>query len=268
MLFYREKKIDTGRYREVDIIPRTLAAEQTAKRGTRSKKVRISRPQQQSLNEKNSKRYLLQLANGNFGKGDLHVTCTYSDEYLPETVKEAEKEITNYLRRISYRRKKKGLDPLKYILVTEYKLTDAGWTKRIHHHIIMNAGLDRDEVEGIWSKHGHQMGYVNADRIQVNQNGLEALTRYLTKDPQGRKRWSSSRNLVRPCQRTNDYKYRTSKIESLAEQSDQAWEYFAKKYPKYDLVAIDQVYYEDTGWHVYLRLWQKTRPRGGLSNGK
>ncbi len=265
MLFYREKKIDTGSYREVDIIPRTSAAEEVAKRGTRSKKKKVSRPQQQSLNEKNSKRYLLELANGNFGEGDLHVTCTYSDEFLPKTVKDAEREINNYLRRISYRRKKLGLDPLKYILVTEYKLSDEGFTKRIHHHIIMSAGLNRDEVESIWSKRGQMLGFVNADRIQTGKDGLEALTRYLTKDPQGRKRWTSSRNLVRPVERTNDYKYRISKIESLAKQVDKSWQYFDEKYPKYEITKIESVFYEDTGWHIYLRMWKKEKPRGDIN---
>lgn len=264
MLFYREKKIDTGPYREVDIIPRTSEAETAARKGTRSKKEKVSRPQQSSLNEKNSKRYLLQLANGNFGQGDLHVTCTYSNEFLPKTVKAAEKEITNYLRRISYRRKKKGLEPLKYILVTEYKLSDEGFTKRIHHHVIMNAGLSRDEVESLWSKRKKSIGFVNADRIQTNENGLEALTRYLTKDPQGRKRWSSSRNLIRPVQRTNDYKYRISKIEKLAQEREQSWQFFDEKYPEFEITAVEPVFFEDTGWHIYLRMWQKDKPRGGL----
>lgn len=257
MLFYREKKIDTGNYREVDIIPRTFEADRVVKKGTRSKKTRVSRPEQQNLNDKNSKRYLLQLANGNFGEGDLHVTCTYSDEYLPETVELAEKEITNYLRRISYRRKKKGLDPLKYILVTEYKKDDQGFTKRIHHHLIMNGGLDRDEIESIWSKRKKSIGYVNADRIQTNANGLEALTRYLTKDPQGRKRWSSSRNLIRPMRRDNDHRYRPSKVEGLAENIDQSWQFFDEKYPKYKITDICSAYYEDTGWHIYLRMWRR-----------
>ncbi|MDN5953908.1 MAG: hypothetical protein L0H99_08380 [Loigolactobacillus coryniformis] len=70
----------------MDIIPRTIDAERTAKRGRRSRKQRESAPKQKNLNDKNAKRYLIQLGNGNFGAGDLHVSCTYSNEYLPETV--------------------------------------------------------------------------------------------------------------------------------------------------------------------------------------
>ena len=62
-MFYREKKVDCGRYREVDIIPRTDSAER-AVRGKRRKRQRVSEPKQKDLNEKNSKRYLVQLGNG------------------------------------------------------------------------------------------------------------------------------------------------------------------------------------------------------------
>ena len=77
-MFYREKKIDCGSYREADIIPRTDSAEKAAK-GRRGKSKKVSEPKQKDLNEKNSKRYLVQLGNGNFGAGDLHVTFTYSE---------------------------------------------------------------------------------------------------------------------------------------------------------------------------------------------
>ena len=156
MVFIREKKTDCANYREVDIIPRTEAAEQ-ATRGKRGRKRKSNAPKQKDLNDKNAKRYLVQLGNGNFSIGDLHTSCTYSEENLPGTVEEAEKIVTNYLRRIAYRRNKLGLEPLKYILVTEYKYTKDGQSiKRIHHHIIMNGGLDRDDVEMMWQKEEEQ----------------------------------------------------------------------------------------------------------------
>ena len=36
--------------------------------------------------------------------------------------------------------------------------------------------------------------WVNADRLQMNENGIEGLCKYIVKDPQGKKRYSSSRN--------------------------------------------------------------------------
>ncbi len=89
-MFIREKKTDCAEYREVDIIPRTEKAEEAA-RGKRGKRRKAKKPKQNALNDKNAKRYLVQLGNGNFHVGDLHTSCTYSVDNLPGTVEEAEK---------------------------------------------------------------------------------------------------------------------------------------------------------------------------------
>ena len=263
--FIREKKIYCGKeYVEVDLIPRTQNGDKTVK-GKRSKKTKISETKQKNLNDKNSKRYLVQLGNGNFGKGDFHVTLTYTEDNLPDTVEAAEREVANYLRRIKNRRKKEGAGELKYILVTEYKFTtdNKNKPKRIHHHVIMNGGLDRNILEDLWCKRRKRgekepelIGYVNADRIQVNENGIEALCKYIIKDPQGKKRWSSSRNLERPYFRTNDNKYSKRKIERLAKDANSEEE-FKKLYPQYEITNIQTEYYEDTGWHIYLHMWKR-----------
>lgn len=277
-MFVREKKIDCGCYREVDIIPRTDNAEKAVK-GKRGKRVKITAPKQMNLNQKNSKRYLVQIANGNFGIGDYHISATYSEHNLPSSIEEAEKCITNWLRKVAYRRNKLGLEPMKYILVTEYKYAKDGTSlKRIHHHIIMNGGLQREELELMWTKKRinwkkindweyinsiEQIGYINADRIQFakGENGLEALCHYITKDPQvkkGKKTWSSSRNLVRPVQQPNaDSKYTKSKLVRLATSPDQGKEFFQKQFKNYEIDDIRIEYYEDTGWHIYIKMWRK-----------
>ncbi len=304
-MFIREKKTDCADYREVDIIPRTEKAEEAA-RGKRGKKRKAQKAKQKGLNDKNAKRYLVQLGNGNFHAGDLHVSCTYSVDNLPGTVEEAEKLVGNYLRRIAYRRQKLGLDPLKYILVTEYKHTKgSGQLKRIHHHIIMNGGMDRDEVEMMWTAQrvnwrkadstdrqeaaGYKggivkLGWVNADRLQLNENGIEGLCKYIIKDPQGKKRYSSSRNLERPetqredgtekgdadrslwkasrnltepQEKCNDFKYSKAKVERLAKAPDGGLSEFQKIYAGYEIVSCAPVYYEQTGWHIYLKMWRK-----------
>lgn len=264
--FTREKKIVCGkRYMEVDIIPRTIKGDAAAKRA-RKRREKVTSPKQQNLNDKNAKRYLVQLGNANFGKGDLAVHCTYSPEFLPESEEAAIKELTNFLRRISYRRKKCGLSELKYIAVTECgKDKETGKIRRIHHHIIMNAGLDRDEVELMWAKgrgkNRKQMGWVNTDRIQVNENGVEALVKYMVKDPQRKKRWTSSHNLAKPFQQKNDFKYTRRKIERLATSPDAGKEFFEKQYKNHEIVSIAWEYFEQTGWHCYLKMWRKEKPR-------
>ena len=274
-MFYREKKVDCGLYREVDIIPRTDNADRAAK-GKRRKRRKVTEPKQKDLNDKNARRYLTQLGNGNFGIGDLHVSATYDDNSLPETPKAAERIVNNYLRRIDYRRRKLKLPPLKYILVTEYKYSKNGeQIKRIHHHIIMNGGLSRDDVELMWTRQRinwkkaadeeyragiRQFGYINADRLQINENGIEALCQYLIKDPQGKKRWSSSRNLKRPMEQPPaDNKYSKKKVELLAKSPDQGKAEFIKRFPKYRIAEIKAEYYEETGWHIYLKMWRQDR---------
>lgn len=261
MRFVREKKIYCGpNYVEVDIIPRTWEADLVAKRGTRSKRKQESAPKQRNLNEKNAKRYLRQLGNGNFTDGDWFISLSYRDKFMPETMEQAEKEVANYIRRLKARYKKLGVS-LKYILVNE------GGTKtvRFNHHIVINSiseGLTRDDVEALWSKKPkgqprERIGTVNAKSIQTNENGIEGIMTYLSKDPKGRKRWSSSRNLTRPISRQNDHKYGPRTIEKIAQTPDQGMDYFAKKYPDYQISELEIKYYEETGWHVYLKMWHR-----------
>lgn len=282
-MFYREKKTDCGNYREIDIIPRTDNAERAVK-GKRGKRKKVTEPKQKDLNDKNSKRYLVQLGNGNFGIGDLHVSCTYDNEHLPDNVEDAVKNVDNYLRRIAYRRGKLGIEPLKYILVTEYGYQKDDETKlvRVHHHIIMNGGLDRDEIEMMWTNQRinwkryekdpeayrntvKKMGWANADRLQINENGIEALCKYVVKNPKGKKRWSSSRNLERPVEQPPaDHKHSKKKVENLAKSTDAGKEYFQKQFPDFDIVEVKPEYYEETGWHIYIKAWKKR----GKINGK
>lgn len=269
--FMREKKIYCGdQYREIDIFPYSTAQLTASSRGTRSKKVKESPPKQKNLNDKNARRYLVQLGNLNFGDDEnaLHVTATYSAKYLPGSIEEAEKEVSNYLRRVQYRREKEGLPPLKYILVTAYSTKKDGETPvRIHHHIIMNGGLDRDTVEELWRKRkrkgqkiGDKIGFCNADRLQSDENGIAALCNYLAKQPGGKKRWSSSQNLQRPTSRTNDGKYNRRQVEKIAKERP-GRAFWERKYPGWTLTdedyGVSYEYNEHTGWAIYLKLRKK-----------
>lgn len=260
--FIREKKIYCGdKYLEVDIYPRT--EDRRRIKGKRSKKKVLSAPKQKRLNDKNATRYFIQTLNSNFDEGDLHITATYSKEELPDTLEDAEREARNYIRRIDYRMNKEGLPKLKYILVTEGTTEkDTDKPIRIHHHIIINKGLDRDVVESLWcrrrkkgEKEGKRIGFVNADRLQPNEFGLEAVGRYLSKDPRGKKRWTGSHNLIKPWSRDNNVKYSKRQIEIVIRNDDkQFWE---SQYQEYWLTEYKSVYNEFTGWSVYLKLRKK-----------
>lgn len=281
--FIREKKIYCGsEYREVDIFPYTEPQKRYSNRHTRSKKIKESEPKQRNLNDKNAKRYLIQLGNLNFGDDAtaLHISLTYDQRSAPGSVKEAEKTAENYLRRIKYRREKERLPPLKYILITAYSVKkDDEKPTRIHHHIIMNGDeMERDMIEAMWTKtrvnwkrwkaekkYRHEIsksriGFINADRLQADENGIAALCVYIAKQPGGKKRWTSSHNLLKPYSRTNDGKFNRNKLDKIR-QEQPGREFWERLYPGWTLTDLEYgvkyEYNDFTGWAIYLKLRKK-----------
>lgn len=276
--YIREKAIYCGnRYKEIDIYSYTDAQKRAAGQGMRSKRKKVSEPKQKNLNEKNSRRYFIQTANLNFGNDPqaLHVSATYCNAYLPENLEAAEREVGLYLRRIQYTRKKQGLSPLKYMLVTACTTNrETGEPVRLHHHIIMNGGLDRNIVEDLWrkrkrkgEKQGDSIGYCNADRLQGETNGISALCTYLAKQAGGKKRWSSSRNLQRPSYSTSDGKFTRRQVEKWAKERP-GKEFWERKYPGWTLTDSDYgiayEYNQFTGWSIYLKLKRKEQIIGRM----
>ena len=265
--FEREKKIFCGstnkpKYMEVDIFRYTVN-QKTMVKGKRSKKEKISPLKQKNLNDKNAKRYFVQIAEANFGAGDLALHLTYADEHLPDTPEEAHHNATLFLDRAARLRKKKGLPKLKYLLVTQIGRKKNG-THRIHHHILMNGGLNRDEVEELWWKvkatkeHPAVMfGWANADRLRPNQKGISQIAGYIAQDSAGKKHWTQSQNLIRPWSRSNDHKYsrrQLEKVAALPQDSDAYKKFWKMQYEGYDLQECIQDYNDITGWSFHLKL--------------
>lgn len=267
--YQREKKIYCGttskpEYMEVDIFPIT----ESQRRGStqkRRKKENISAPKQKNLNDKRAKRYLGQLCNANFGEGDMVIHLTYSDEHLPKSIEEAEANVIRYLRRLAYRRKKKGLPPLKYVFVTQ-EGRKANGTHRYHHHILINGGLSRDEVEEMWWKEKENKrqkkkavlyGWANADRLRPNKQGISQLAAYMAQDYAGKRHWKQSQNLDKPWSRNNDHRYSGRKLKKLAQMPEDSEDYkkfWESQYEGYELVGHERVYNDFTGWSFYLKL--------------
>lgn len=195
---YRVKEYYCGDFLELEIFPVT----RKEVKQSRAEKRKESEPKQKNLNDKNARKYLRRLTHKNFTDKDLVVHLTYANKFLPKSEEEAKNDVSNYIRRINYRRKKKGLPNAKYIAILEYEDAEGKKNVRMHHHIIISGDMDRDELEKIWKK-----GWANADRLKADENGYENLVNYITKDPKGKKRWSSSRNLEKPIPNVSDYKY-------------------------------------------------------------
>ncbi len=131
---------------------------------------------QKKLNQRHREEKLVRLLHANFTPDDLEIHLTYTVQ--PESEEEAARNARNYIRRIQRMRKKAGLPPLKYIVVTER----GGKTGRYHHHITISGGLDRDAVEAAWG-----LGYANSRRLQFTETGLAGLGHYIVKSPSAKR---------------------------------------------------------------------------------
>ena len=201
-MFIREKRTLCGSsYQEIDIYP----CNDDHKKRKRGKRKNVSPPKQKNLNDKKSKRYFGQLLNANFTDKDLHGYFSYSTENHPSTIEEAEKNIKNYIRKVNYQRKKLGLESARYITVLEYDIDREGRPKHIHHHLIIDGELSRDQLEDLWrhkrekgQKKGKKIGRTNVRHLEPDQNGLIGLAMYLSKRDSSKRKWSPSLNLKNP----------------------------------------------------------------------
>lgn len=273
--FQREKIIRCGKQFIFPEIYRYTENQRKAAKAKRRGKTKVTCPKQKDLNDRRSRRYFLQIANGNFGVGDVVVHLTFSALYLPDTPEEALKIVTQlYLRRVAYERKRLNLPPLKYLLVMQIGRKIDG-THRIHFHILMNGGIDRDTLENLWwvykgtkqAKYQDRIlfGWANADRIRPNEKGISQLAGYMVQATVGKKHWTQSQNLETPWHKQpSDSKYSPRQIERicrLPEDSEDYRKFWEKKYPGYEFVSGDRYWSDESGWSVYLMM--RRRPEGG-----
>jgi len=256
-----------SKFIEVDLYP-VFEVKRTP--GERNRKNNESCPEQKNLNSKRAKRYFNQLAKTNFTNKDYHLSLTYNDGTHPESIEDAERESINYIRRVNRRRKAKGLNNAKYMIVTE--CSNNG---RIHHHLIIEGGLSREEMEALWSRKRINwkkfesdseyreniefIGYANATKLQFDEKGIEALCNYLCKDPKGRRRWRQSKNLIKPWYMNPvDGKYSRRKIEKMAnlpQDCEEVKTYWERQYKGYILDESVAEFNEITGrWSIYLKM--------------
>lgn len=256
--FIREKKIYCGSFLEVEI----YRVYDVTKKGRKEKKQKSSLKMIQA-NEKNAKKKLRRKIAANFDRGDYVVHLTYAPEFLPDSPEEAEKILTNYIRRINNRRKKEGLPKMKYIAVTEWKEKDGGKIYRLHHHVIMDGALCRDTIEELWTaprrkgeKVRPSLGYVNVNRLQPSETGFTDLANYLTKGIPNKRRWRASQGLKEPVVKKSDYRWSGKKLNQMAALVDvhTEWE---KLYPEYWYSKATTKLDEMRGWMISIVMRKK-----------
>lgn len=280
----REKRTFSGPLLEVDLYP---VFSDGRKMPTRAPKTKLSNEEQKKYNRTVAKKKLIRLVNENFDGTDYFMHQTYEPMYAPCDEAAARRDIVNYFRRIKRRRAakiktlRKSLKqaqeafkalpdneflqknivviqeqiiklskPFKYVYAIERQVYKTGVYSGLvnyHFHLFATGGLTSAEMEREWKK-GIRC---NCNRFQPETFGPEAAAKYMSKDPQGYKSFSYSRNLSQPKEKIKDGKISKAQVEKIATSRSDDREYWEKKYKGYRFLRCYNRYNEFNGhWYV------------------
>lgn len=257
---YATKEIRSGEQLEVEIYPEFTKGQQSEiPTEAQRKKQKL---EQWNLNEKNSRKMCERVIIENFGDRDIWATLTYTDENLPETMEEAQKNMQNYIKRLNRRRKKLGLKNARYVYVTEF-----GEKGRVHHHIVLDGDMSMDEVEEIW-----KLGKRNeVRRLQKDENGLVGMAKYITKEKKtkNKKKWAASKGLRKPKESVNHYKFRKKDVDEIIKDHNCLEEKLLRWYGAEGYVFTSQeIRYNDFNGRYYIRARMRKVKDAGAAGRK
>lgn len=169
-------------------------------------KQELTKPAQERLNLKNQWQKLECLMAANFRRGDLVLTLTFTDEWLPESRTEAIRRFKMFVSLLRERRAP-FMKPTYYLYNVEhrhykekpvYTPIEKAKQGRWHFHVLLNStGADYEDIKACW-----QYGLFDVKPFRVDrERNYETLARYWTKeavDKNGQRRYSGSRGLKRP----------------------------------------------------------------------
>lgn len=255
---YQTKTTKAGDQLEADIYP-VFGSRKDAPRAKRGNK---SRPAQKSLNSRRARRHLNNLVSANFGRGDLWCTFTCDDAHLPKNLDDAVRLFRNFIRRVNRKRNKAGLGNAKYICVIEYS-EEEGKKTRCHYHVIMSGDMNRDELEKQWTQGKRNQ----TRRIDPDPDTHAAgIVSYISKDPKGRKRWISSKNLKKPVVTKSICRFGKRTAERMAADRAYLESRIKKSYPGYRFIDAEvRINDVNGGFYIYARM---ARIRGNSRGNK
>ena len=144
-LYVREQKHICGDdyasapYMEVDVFEITAAQHRA---NARAKKELATSLVKDKYNEEARRRYLNQLVSTNFTRKDYSLTLTYAGEHLPAAgdMAQADRDFSNFIKRLYRYCDKHGIERPKWVCVTEYSTLDEDGKRlgRHHHHAIIS----------------------------------------------------------------------------------------------------------------------------------
>lgn len=249
---YATKEIKAAEQLEVEVYPEFTPQEYKSVKT--ELQIERQRRAQHNLNEKNSRKMCERTIIANFDNDDIWATLNYTDEYSPETMEQAKKDIKNYIRRLNTKRKKDGLPNLRYVYVTE-----CGAKGRWHHHIVLDGDMAMDDVERIWQKGRRNQ----VRRLHKDENGLVGLSKYITKPKEEKgkyqKTWSASKGLKKPNIKKNHYKFKQKDINEIVTGRANIEDKLNKWYKKdgYKLSEYE-IRYNDINrrFYIYARMYK------------
>lgn len=259
---YALKEITAGEQFEIEIYPQFKSMDDVPREGRRI--VKDNSRAQRNLNDKNARKYVERLINENFDNRDIWITLTYDNEHLPPDgdIDAAIKNVQNYVRRINYQRKKRGLPNAKYVYVTAYNPdSEIRW----HHHVVMDGALDMETVEACWQQSSRN----EVRHLQKDENGLSGIANYIVEEKnriRSEKRWNSSQGLRDPRIRVvhskrpagGSYKKIGSFVNGMVKDRDSIPEVLAKWYPDMDFTHAE-VYYNEFNCMFYIHARMRKR---------
>lgn len=203
----RQRTVTAGEYMRVQAYPvRATSCRRGAKRLPTSEA-------QERMNAENARRRLTDLIHTNFTPDDAAVHLTYRDDKMPGTVKDAQRMVYNYMRRLARlwaRVTGRDHKAFRWIAVTEMS-----GTGRIHHHCIVSGGLTMGQMSDKWG-----MGHTTTKALEFDETGLVGLATYITKDRVSYRRWQASKNLDEPVVVERDYVLRKKDLRHIRENPD------------------------------------------------
>lgn len=260
-VIYREIRVETGNFARVHIFPVRPVA-----RG-RKEKNKPTRATQDRLNRKNRIHKLTDILNLNF---DSSAWVLRLDYYLfremygrNPTDDEIQRELHNYMRRLKHKYDKRGIE-LKWVVCTEIGARGG----LVHHHIVVNNGVELDEIKRLWKCGGVGWSEKHGPHLYFDEHGAYDLAKYMVKDKLRYKSYSCSRNLKRPhesgrdkCIYKNDYRITQKKFCAIASNDIGT---ISKLYPEWRIASLGDIEYiidYDTGevrepmMSPFLTLW-------------
>jgi hypothetical protein len=287
----REKRTFSGPLLEADFYP---VFADGCKMPTRAQKSKPSTAEQQKYNDTMAVKKFIRLANANFDTTDYIMHPTYAPALAPQDEKQARRDIVNYLRRVKTRRAseakklKKDLTeanaaakqmpgnkfladsvkelkakiekleaPFRYIYAIEkqtYKTGRYAGRANWHFHLFLTGGLDAKLLESMWTNGVR----TNCNNFQPDKFGPEAAAIYMSKDPQGTKRFSYSRNLEQPAvPPPKDGKISAYTVERMAKDRVDDRAYWERRYKGYRFLRCYARYNVYNGhWYVSVVMYR------------